>query len=86
MDRRAAAIATFKKAILRYIARHPNATDTPEGIDQWWLEDVHPRPAPHDLQMALDELVREDKMTRTELVDGTVLFAGIDAVRGKEQQ
>jgi len=45
------------RQLARYLAEHPEAKDTIEGIRRWWLPEGHPYGAA-EVQEALDELVR----------------------------
>lgn len=73
----------LKGAIVGYLARHSSAADTVEGIRDWWLKDVVPKPTIDELQIALDALVADGKIRRTTLIDGTTLYAGIGGTEQK---
>lgn len=61
-------------AITRYLRAHPNAADSVEGIVQWWLPEQH-KPVDMDgLQQALDYLVETREISKTELLDGRMLY------------
>ena len=45
--------------ILAYLAEHPDAEDTLEGIMQWWLLEQRIKHWTAEAQSALDELVEE---------------------------
>ena len=60
--------------LLKYIAAHPEAADGIEGIRRWWLpSDVVSHLA--DVEVALEQLVQEGKLTRRPLREGSVLYA-----------
>ena len=67
----------LKGAILGSLARHSNAADTVDGIRDWWLNDVVPKPTMDELQIAMDALVADGKIRRTTLIDGSTLYGGI---------
>ncbi|MES2717464.1 MAG: hypothetical protein V4795_16990 [Pseudomonadota bacterium] len=62
-------------AIQAYLARHPQAADSADGVARWWL--VHGAAAPTRLQVeqALATMVRAGLLRRVDLPDGTVLFS-----------
>ena len=43
--------------ILAYMAEHPDAQDTTEGIIEWWLSERPARPSASRVEEALAELV-----------------------------
>lgn len=64
----------LRRAIERYARAHPNASDTAEGIAEWWIPRGH-RWTPDDLQRALDELVASSVLRCTRLPGGTLLYS-----------
>jgi hypothetical protein len=52
--------------VREYLANHPNAADTVDGIAAWWLPGVPVSVA----QTALDRLVREGFMKRNPVTGG----------------
>ncbi len=63
-------------AIVGHLQANPAASDTPEGIRQWWL-DVRSRAADLDLVTdVLNALVLEGVMKRRQLPDGGVVYSG----------
>jgi DNA-binding MarR family transcriptional regulator len=60
--------------VLSYLARHPDAADTAEGIQRWWLADGGAY-APADVEHALERLARGGAVTRRRLPDDRVLYA-----------
>jgi hypothetical protein len=62
--------------IRRYLSDHPNASDSLEGVQRWWLgEGAVEAPGP-TVQQALDQLVRKGTVVKKMLPDGTVVYAG----------
>ncbi len=58
--------------IRRYLAAHPNASDTVEGVQAWWL----PRGVPEaTVRKALDILVADGAVSRRQLPDGNLIYA-----------
>ena len=61
-------------AILRYLAGHPAANDTFQGVSDWWLlEESTPRPRA-EIQDALQELVAEGLVCETRGGDGQIRY------------
>lgn len=44
------------RAVLGYLAEHPDAMDTPEGITEWWLMRQHVRVQVEAVEQVLREL------------------------------
>ena len=57
----------FAKEILRYLADHPGAADTVQGILQWWLHQIWAEEGTREAQIALDLLVKKGWLTETEI-------------------
>lgn len=62
-------------AIKRYLAGHPFAADTAQGIVASWLPSQGFEDASEHIGGALEELVGEQWLRRHTLPDGNVLFA-----------
>jgi hypothetical protein len=58
-----------------YLGAHPKAADTLEGITEWWLSEEGVNRDPKIVQQALDQLVSEQAVIRTESPDGQILYA-----------
>ena len=68
-------------AITRYVALHPNASDTLEGVGRWWVASEAVTASPELLQRVLDELVDADVLTRRTLPDGRTIYAAGTSTR-----
>ena len=72
----------LRKAVLEYLGRHPEASDTATGIVSWWLPATGYEDAAAHIDEVLDALVQDALMVRRLLPDGGVLYAarrpGID--------
>ena len=66
------AIDDVVDAIRAYLLRHPNASDSAEGIGRWWLTDNDAPPAV--LNAALGRLVLDGVMELRRLPDGSSLY------------
>jgi Fe2+ or Zn2+ uptake regulation protein len=56
--------AEWASAVMEYLARHPQAMDTVEGVAEWWLPQMH---LPADLagmRRVLDELAEQGLLER----------------------
>jgi hypothetical protein len=65
-------ILDVAQEIRRYLAAHPNASDTVEGVHSWWLPNRVPRAT---VQKALDALAEDEVVHRRELPDGNHIYA-----------
>ncbi|MBI3047678.1 MAG: hypothetical protein HYY76_05145 [Acidobacteria bacterium] len=50
-------IETAVREIERYLLAHPNASDTLQGVQDWWLAGLATTPSLEVVQAALDRLV-----------------------------
>ena len=70
--------ARVRKTILAYVAAHPSASDTAQGIARWWLGAV---PVPAAVVICvLDRLAEEGRLVRTQRADGEMLYSMSKAV------
>ena len=69
------AVAGIVVAIRRYFATHPDAADSIEGIQRWWLLPQSREEPRLLIERALDRLVAEGAAHRTVLEDGRVIYA-----------
>jgi len=67
------------EAIEAYLARHPHAADTEQGIAQWWLPDMGVDVPVIDVHRALDVLVRQGRVLPSVLPDGSVIYRAAPA-------
>ncbi len=68
-------IADVATEIRRYLESHPNATDSLDGVQRWWLlPGAVEAPSP-SVQQALDLLVHEGAVIKKILPDGTIVYA-----------
>lgn len=75
MQKLVATPAVLRLAVLDYLNRHPEASDTLEGIAGWWLPEHYLLPGLGVLQATLDEMIQDDLITDSFLLDGRVLYA-----------
>lgn len=55
-------ISTIERQLLDYLAEHPNAEDTLEGIAEWWLLEWRIRNYVPKVREALESLVEKGKV------------------------
>jgi hypothetical protein len=69
-------VSDIASVIRRYVSNHPNASDSLEGVEHWWLgEGAVEAPGP-TVQQALDLLVKKGAVAKKMLPDGTVIYSG----------
>lgn len=68
--RLAAAVA----ALEAYLERHPEAADSVQGIEQWWLLSMGVDVSENVVKLALEELEQRAFVRRTTLPDGQVIW------------
>ncbi len=62
--------------ITSYVASHPSAADTLEGVHAWWVGARVPGATRAEVEAACERLVASGVIERVELPDGAILFAG----------
>jgi hypothetical protein len=65
-----------------YVAQHPRAADTAEGICSWWVAPRCYGASREEVQAALDYLVEFGRMARVVVAGGAAIYAGV-AVPGQ---
>jgi hypothetical protein len=65
---------SIRRGILRYLARHPQAQDTIEGIVEWWLLEQRIVDANTEIEKVLEKLVAENLVIRRQARDGKVYY------------
>jgi hypothetical protein len=74
---------TLIAAIEAHLAAHPAAADSAEGVARWWLGSQGLDAGVQEVEAALDQLVRRQRLRRVELADGNWLYCGGAASVGK---
>lgn len=67
-------LTNIRNTIQRYLSKHPQASDTVEGV-MVWLERQSFEDTLSLVQKALDQLVREGNLARIVQIDGRVTFS-----------
>nr|WP_294510102.1 hypothetical protein [uncultured Rhodopila sp.] len=68
--------------IAHYIATHPHAADTVEGICNWWVAPDLPDVFCAEVQVAVDHLVARGTLAQSALPEGTLFFASVTSKNG----
>ncbi len=63
------------RRILSYLAEHPQAADTIDGIAQWWLQDPPLQPGDGRLQEALNDLTAQSLILASRAANGHVSYS-----------
>lgn len=67
------AVRLIAATLLEYLAGHPDAADSVEGIRRWWIPQ-NVAASRSDVEAALEQLVRAGELTRRQLPDRGVLY------------
>jgi len=67
--------------ILRYLQRRPEATDTMDGIVQWWLPRIRLEEAAETVQHALELLERRGLVERVPMSPQLTLYRRVRTTR-----
>lgn len=73
------------EALKRYLARHPDAADSPAGVRQWWLPQELQTIPLELIRQAMQELVASGDMRCSTLPDGTELYAHAAGFEGDHE-
>ena len=76
-------VRMIEELVTRYIADHPNAADTVEGIRSWWIAAEMHDASRAEVQAAAERLVSCGTLSRTALPDGTPLYARATQTNGR---
>jgi Fe2+ or Zn2+ uptake regulation protein len=68
---------SLRSDVLEYLAAHPEAADSVEGILGWWLPKQRYEKAKTKLQRVLESLAAEGLVERIQLVNGKVVYKGL---------
>lgn len=76
------------QSILAYLARHPAAADSAEGVVRWWLGEQGEAVSIEEIELALGSMARRGRIRAVRLADGSVLYSCSDpaAVRRRARQ
>jgi hypothetical protein len=61
--------------ILDYLARHPDAQDTIDGIIHWWIPDARIRNAAEKIANSVAQLVERGFLSQKPAADGQILYS-----------
>ena len=74
MNRNYVGLSEIKTEVLGYLEEHPDAADSVEAIQQWWLLQRVSRFSRERIQKALDQLVEAHLVDRRRLSDGHEVY------------
>ena len=80
-DANAARRAAVHVALLRYLAKHPNASDAPVGICAWWLPEEGVIEEVDLVEQVLSAMAERGLIRRVQLADGTFVYRAVDSAR-----
>ena len=66
-------VESVARELESYVASHPSAADTVEGIARWWLAGME-QPSLSRVEAALDLLLRRAVVARYPLPDGRFIY------------
>jgi hypothetical protein len=66
------------EAIEAYLASHPLAADSAEGVARWWLAAHGVVASAEEVEAALATLVRQGRLRQVQLADGNTLYCGAE--------
>ncbi len=69
--------------IVRYLAEHPAAADSVQGIQRWWVVRQRFDEATAQVQLALDRLEEAGQIGKQILPDGTAIYATVAPDRNR---
>jgi Fe2+ or Zn2+ uptake regulation protein len=69
-------VRSIAEEIERYLARHPNAADSADGIHRWWLPTRSSEKPLESVEAALELLVGRGVVSKTVLEGGRVIYSG----------
>lgn len=75
------AISDLADEVERYLAAHPDAADSAEGIRRWWLPAGRLDVRTDQLQSALALLVARGRIVERRMPDGRRIYASSDESR-----
>lgn len=67
-------IVQIAHEIMQYLQRHPNAADSLNGIAQWWLARQRYQNALDKVNLALDLLIKQNYIKRTDNRHGQTIY------------
>ncbi|NIR30220.1 MAG: hypothetical protein GWN84_13100 [Gammaproteobacteria bacterium] len=71
-------IALIAREIRNYLATHPDAVDSLEGVVKWWLTRQRYEESTAKVMRALDYLVQQRLISKRVLADGRMVYGLAD--------
>jgi len=76
-------ILRIAREIENYLLAHPKGSDTLTGVLNWWIPHQRYMEAKERVEQALDYLIREGKVLRVPMSDGSALYSKAKSDDGK---
>jgi hypothetical protein len=76
-------VRAIEELVARYMAEHPHAADTVEGIRSWWIATDMPDASRVEVQAAVERLVASGTLSRTALPEGASLYSRAAPTNGQ---
>jgi hypothetical protein len=68
-------VIAVAQEIKSYLAAHPNAADSVEGVVKWWLTRQRYEQAADEVQQALDYLIAEGMVSKITTAGGRTVYS-----------
>jgi hypothetical protein len=68
-------VSAIAAEICDYLGRHPNAADSLQGVQAWWLRKRKHLPAPETVSRALVLLISRRAVRASRVVDGQLIYS-----------
>ncbi len=78
-----ARVTRVVEAIRRYLAEHPEAADSAQGIAAWWMPAMAVETSAEEVGVALEQLHLMELIDRQTLPDGRVIYRARSSARGR---
>ena len=79
-------IVDVAKQIEQYLAKHPHAADSAEGVLHWWLGQQWFEESVDKVQQALDYLVKQGEITKAVTPGGREIYSSVKGSRSPEKK
>ena len=63
------------RAIKRYFTEHPSASDTIDGIMNWWIDIEVMKISEQEIQHVLDDLCQQNILVKKEILNSLPLYS-----------
>ena len=67
-------LACYRREIVDYLRKNPNAGDSLEGVMSWWLSSANKSVDALGIEDVLEQLITEGHVKKIHITGGTVLY------------